>query len=296
MNTLKSFLLMLVMTLLLIVVGQLVAGRNGMMTALIIAAVMNFVSYWFSDKIVLFMYRAKELKEAENPKLYMIVRNLVHAANLPMPKLYFINSPMPNAFATGRDPQHAAVAVTSAIMELLNEDELTGVIAHELSHVHNRDILIGSVAATMAGAIFMLARMAQFAAIFGGGSNRSGDRNNNNGIGILVVAIVAPIAAMLIQMAISRSREYQADKSGAELCKKPLALASALQKLSSGIQHNPVQVNPTTAHMFIVSPFSGKSLFTLFSTHPPMEQRVKRLQQMAQEMSGNTYKMPNIIS
>jgi heat shock protein HtpX len=296
MNTFKSFMLMLVMTLLLIGVGQLVAGRNGMITALAFAAVMNFISYWFSDKIVLFMYRAKELKETENPKLYSIVRNLTHLANLPMPKLYFINSPMPNAFATGRNPQHAAVAVTSGIMSLLNDDELTGVIAHELSHVHNRDILIGTIAATLAGAIFMLARMAQFAAIFGGGGNRGGDRNNNNGIGILVVAIVAPIAAMLIQMAISRSREFQADKSGAELCKKPLALASALQKLSAGIQRNPVQVNPTTAHMFIVSPFSGKSLFTLFSTHPPMEQRVKRLQQMAQEMSGSAYKMPNIIS
>jgi heat shock protein HtpX len=285
--------LMLVMTLLLVLVGQLAGGRNGMMTALVFAAVMNFVSYWFSDKIVLFMYRAKELKETENPRLYMIVRNLAHQANLPIPKIYFINSPMPNAFATGRNPQHAAVAVTSAIMDLLNEDELTGVIAHELSHVHNRDILIGSVAATMAGAIFMLARIAQFSAIFGGGNSR--DRNNN-GLGLIVVAIVAPIAAMLVQMAISRSREFQADKSGAELCKKPLALASALQKLSSGIQHNPVQVNPTTAHMFIMSPFSGKSLFTLFSTHPPMEQRVKRLQQMAQEMSGNAYKMPNIIS
>ena len=293
MNTFKSFMLMLVMTLLLVLVGQLAGGRNGMMTALVFAAVMNFVSYWFSDKIVLFMYRAKELKETENPRLYMIVRNLAHQANLPIPKIYFINSPMPNAFATGRNPQHAAVAVTSAIMDLLNEDELTGVIAHELSHVHNRDILIGSVAATMAGAIFMLARIAQFSAIFGGGNSR--DRNNN-GLGLIVVAIVAPIAAMLVQMAISRSREFQADKSGAELCKKPLALASALQKLSSGIQHNPVQVNPTTAHMFIMSPFSGKSLFTLFSTHPPMEQRVKRLQQMAQEMSGNAYKMPNIIS
>ena len=295
MNTFKSFLLMLVMTLLLVLVGQLAGGRNGMMMALIFAGVMNFVSYWFSDKIVLFMYRAKEIKETENPELYMIVRNLTHLANLPMPRLYFINSPMPNAFATGRNPQHAAVAVTAGIMELLNKDELTGVIAHELSHVHNRDILIGSVAATLAGAIFMIARMAQFSAIFGGGS-RDGNNNNNNGIGLLVVAIVDPIAAMLIQMAISRSREFQADKSGAELCKKPLALASALEKLSAGIKRNPVQVNPTTAHMFIMSPFSGKSLFTLFSTHPPMEQRVKRLQQMAEDMKGSAYKVPNLIS
>jgi heat shock protein HtpX len=292
MNTLKSFALMLAMTLLLILVGQLIGGRNGMMMALIFAAVMNFISYWFSDKIVLFMYRAKEIKETENPELYMIVRNLTHMANLPMPKLYFINSPMPNAFATGRNPQHAAVAVTSAIMALLNRDELTGVIAHELSHVNNRDILTGSIAATLAGAIFMLARMAQFAAIFGGGSRDS--NNRNNGLGLIVVAIVAPIAAMLIQMAISRSREFEADRSGAELCKKPLALASALEKLSTGIKQNPVEVNPTTAHMFIMSPFSGKSLFKLFSTHPPMEERVKRLQKMAEKMNG--FNMPNIIS
>jgi heat shock protein HtpX len=256
------------------------------------SAVMNLVSYWFSDKIVLFMYRAKEIKETDNPKLYSIVRNLTHLGNIPMPKLYMINSPMPNAFATGRNPEHSAVAVTSGIMSLLNQDELTGVIAHELSHVHNRDILISSIAATLAGAIFMLARMAQYAAIFGGGSRDS--NNRNNGIGLIVVAIVAPIAAMLIQMAISRSREFEADRSGAELCKKPLALASALEKLSSGIARNPVDINPTTAHMFIMSPFSGKSLFRFFSTHPPMEERVKRLHKMAEKTNG--FNMPNIIS
>ena len=292
MNSFKSFILMLAMTLLLILVGQLAGGRSGMIAALIFAGIMNFVSYWFSDKIVLFMYKAKEIKETENPKIYSIVRRLTQAANLPMPKIYLINTPMPNAFATGRNPEHAAVAVTSSILEILNEEELMGVLAHELSHVRNRDILIGTLAATAAGAIFMLARMAQFAAIFGGGGRDS--NNRNNGLGLIVVAIVAPIAAMLIQMAISRSREYEADKSGAEISKKPLALASALKKLSAGIKRNPVEINPTTAHMFIMSPFSGKSLFTLFSTHPPMEERVKRLEKMADKMSG--YNIPNIIS
>ena len=292
MNSFKSFILMLAMTLLLILVGQLAGGRSGMIAALIFAGIMNFVSYWFSDKIVLFMYKAKEIKETENPKIYSIVRRLTQAANLPMPKIYLINTPMPNAFATGRSPEHAAVAVTSSILEILNEEELMGVLAHELSHVRNRDILIGTLAATAAGAIFMLARMAQFAAIFGGGGRDS--NNRNNGLGLIVVAIVAPIAAMLIQMAISRSREYEADKSGAEISKKPLALASALKKLSAGIKRNPVEINPTTAHMFIMSPFSGKSLFTLFSTHPPMEERVKRLEKMADKMSG--YNIPNIIS
>ncbi len=291
MNTVKSFILMLAMTMLLLIVGQLAGGNHGMVMALIFAGVMNFVSYWFSDKIVLFMYHAKEIKETEDPKIYAIVRRLIQSANLPMPKIYYINSPMPNAFATGRNPKHAAVAVTSSILELLNEEELMGVLAHELSHVRNRDILLSTLAATAAGAIFMLARMAQFAAIFGGGSR---DNNRNNGLGLIVIAIIAPIAALLIQMAISRSREFEADKSGAEISKKPLALAHALKKLSDGIKRNPVEVNPTTAHMFIMSPFTGKSLFTLFSTHPPMEERVKRLEKMADKMSG--YNIPNIIS
>lgn len=291
-NTLKSFGLLLALTLLLIWVGQLMGGRDGMIMALIFAGVMNFVSYWFSDKIVLMMYRAKEIKETENPKIYKIVRQLIQKANLPMPKVYLINTAMPNAFATGRNPQHAAVAVTSGILGLLNEDELTGVIAHELSHVGNRDILIASIAATVAGAIFMLARMAQYAAIFGGGNRDS--NNNNNAAGMIVLAILAPIAAMIIQMAISRSREYEADKSGAEMSGKPLALASALEKLSSGNRRTPANVNPVTAHMFIMSPFAGKSLFALFSTHPPMEERVKRLEKMAEQMSG--YNIPNIIS
>ncbi|MHB9154569.1 MAG: zinc metalloprotease HtpX [Endomicrobiales bacterium] len=291
MNTFKSFILMLAMTLLLVLIGQMMGGRQGMVMALIFAGAMNFVSYWFSDKIVLMMYGAKELKEADMPDLFATVRRLTLAANIPMPRLYHVNTPMPNAFATGRNPQHAAVAVTQGILDTLDDEEMGGVIAHELSHVKNRDILISSIAATAAGAIFMLARMAQFAAMFGGGR---GDRDDNgNALGMIFIAILAPIAAMIIQMAISRSREYQADATGAKISGNPGALARALQKISSGVRHHPAQVNPTTAHLFIVSPFSGKSLFTLFSTHPPMEERVKRLEKMAAEM--NNVKMPKII-
>jgi heat shock protein HtpX len=259
--------------------------------AFVFAGVINFVSYWYSDKIVLFMYRAKEVKESEQPQLYSIVRRLIQTAGLPMPRLYYIDTDMPNAFATGRNPQHAAVAVTRGILDLLDDNELSGVIAHELSHVKNRDILISSIAATIAGAIFMLARMAQWAAIFGGGSR---DRDNNNSaIGLIAIAIMAPIAAMIIQMAISRSREFEADASGARISHDPMALANALKKLVAGVKRSPIDANPTTAHMFIVSPFSGKSLMTLFSTHPPMEERVKRLEKMATEMSP--YKVPKII-
>lgn len=293
MNTFKSFLLMTVLTIVLIAIGSMIGGRNGMVMALLFAGVMNFVSYWFSDKIVLMMYGAKQIQETEMPELHRMVRELTKSSGLPMPKLYYMNNPMPNAFATGRDPEHAAVAVTSGIVEILNESELSGVIAHELSHIKNRDILIGTIAATLAGAIFMLARMAQFAAIFGGGSRDRDD--NNSGIGMIAIAIIAPIAAMIIQMAISRAREYQADASGAKICGNPLALANALKKLSDGVKRNPVDVNPTTAHMFIVSPFSGKSLFTLFSTHPPIEERVKRLQKMAEQVNTNGYNIPKII-
>ncbi len=270
MNTFKTFLLMLVMTILLVFIGNLIGGRNGMITALIFAGVMNFFSYWFSDKIVLMMYGAKEVKEEELPQVFKIVEKLAKADNIPMPRVYVINAAMPNAFATGRNPQHAAVAVTSGILDLLTENELAGVLAHELSHVKNRDILIGTIAATAAGAIFMLARMAQFAAIFGGVGGRDNNRNGG-GLGMLVVAIVAPIAAMIIQMAISRQREYQADASGGKLSGDPLALASALRKLSAGVRQNPMQnPHPTTAHMFIVNPFSGKSMMGLFS-------RIRRL-------------------
>ncbi|MBN1823152.1 MAG: zinc metalloprotease HtpX [Endomicrobiales bacterium] len=290
MNTLKSFILMLALTLLLVWIGQMLGGRDGMIYALIFAGVMNFVSYWFSDKIVLMMYRAKPLSENENPKIFRMMEELTRSAKIPMPKLYVIETNMPNAFATGRDPQHAAVAFTRGILNLLNTEELAGVAAHELSHVKNRDILISTIAATLAGAIFVLARMAQFAAIFGGGRGSNG---RDNAMGNLAVAIVAPIAAMLIQMAISRSREYIADESGAKISGKPLALASALRKLHQGVQTRPASVNPTTAHMFIVHPFSGKTLMKIFSTHPPVEERVKRLEKMAEEASG--YSVPNVI-
>jgi heat shock protein HtpX len=290
MNTFKTFALMVGMTLLLVWVGSMIGGQNGMLFAFVMAFVMNFVSYWFSDKIVLFMYRAKEIKANELPQLHSVVGRLTQQAGLPMPRLYRIDTEMPNAFATGRDPQHAAVAVTQGILDLLNDNELSGVIAHELSHVKNRDILISTIAATIAGAIFMLARMAQWAAIFGGGSR---DGEKNNGIGLIVIAIIAPIAAMIIQMAISRSREYEADATGARISGAPLALAGALRKLATGVQRHPMQVNPTTAHMFIVSPFSGKSLFTLFSTHPPLEERIKRLEKMDADMKA--YKVPKVI-
>jgi heat shock protein HtpX len=292
MNTFKTFILMTGLTLLLIWIGNMLGGQQGMIMAFIFAGIMNFVSYWFSDKIVLMMYRAREIKENELPEVHSIVRQLTQSAGLPMPRLYYIDTPMPNAFATGRDPQHAAVAVTHGILDILNDTELSGVIAHELAHVKNRDVLISTIAATIAGAIFMLARMAQWAAIFGGGS-RDRDDNGGNGLGLILVAIIAPIAAMIIQMAISRSREFQADASGAKISGNPLALAGALRKLTLGVQHNPAEVNPTTAHLFIVSPFSGKSLLTLFSTHPPLEERIQRLEKMAQEM--NSYKVPKII-
>jgi heat shock protein HtpX len=291
MNAVKTFVLMLVMTLLVVWVGQLVGGQQGMIMALIFAGVMHFVSYWFSDKIVLMMYGAKEIKPGDMPQLHDIVERLTKSSGLPMPRLYFIDTPMPNAFATGRNPEHSAVAVTRGILDILSDEELSGVIAHELSHVRNRDILISTIAATAAGAIFMLARMAQFAAIFGGGRDRDGE--GGNPIGLLVVAIIAPIAAMIVQMAISRSREYQADETGAKISGNPLALAGALRKLTEGVKRNPTEVNPTTAHMFIVSPFAGKSLLTLFSTHPPLEDRIQRLEKMAAE--SDKYKIPNII-
>jgi len=294
MNTFKTFALMALLMALLVWIGGMIGGRMGMMYALVFGGIMNFISYWFSDKIMLMMYRAKEVKEQEMPELYATVRRLTESAHLPMPRLYVINMDMPNAFATGRDPQHSAVAVTTGIVNLLNERELSGVIAHELSHVRNRDILISTIAATIAGAIFMLARMAQWAAIFGGGSSR--DREDNGGaLALLFIAIIAPIAALIIQMAISRSREYQADASGGRLSGDPLALADALRKLASGVQRHPAEVNPTTAHLFIVSPLNGRSLLTIFSTHPPLEDRIQRLEKMAEEMRNEGYKTPKIV-
>jgi heat shock protein HtpX len=241
------------------------------------AGVMNFVSYWFSDKIVLSMYGAKEVTEMEYPDFFGLVRQLAIQASIPMPRVYIIPSETPNAFATGRNPQHAAVAATAGILRILTRDELMGVMAHELSHVKNRDILISSIAATIAGAITYMAQMAQWAAIFGGGRERD---EEGGGFAMLMMAIVAPIAAMLIQMAISRSREYQADKGGAEITANPLYLANALRKLQMANQQIPMQANAATAHMFIVNPLTGGGLMSLFSTHPPMDERVRRLEEM----------------
>ncbi len=278
MNTLKTGILLTVLTLFLVFIGRLIGGPAGMVTAFIIALIMNGVSYWFSDRIVLAMYHAKEALPDEAPQLYQIVGGLAQKANLPLPKIYIIPSQTPNAFATGRNPRHAAVAVTKGILNILDHDELEGVLAHELSHVRNRDILIGSIAATIAGAIFMLSYIARFAALFTG---YRGSRNRGGGIvGLLVVTIVAPIAAMLIQMAISRSREYQADSSAGILSGQPLALASALKKLHSMNKKIPIKANPSTAHMFIVSPLTGGGLANLFSTHPPVENRIEALKRL----------------
>lgn len=277
MNAIKTVLLMGVMTGLLVGVGSLIAGEQGMILALVLAGAMNFVGYWFSDKIILKLYRAQPVTEAEAPQLYRIVRNLAQRANLPMPTVCVIADPSPNAFATGRDPQHAVVAVTEGLMRILTEDELEGVIAHELAHVQNRDMLIGAMAATLAGALLIMVRIFAYASIFFGGRDRQG-----GGFEALAMLIIAPIAAMLIQMAISRSREYQADAVGARLTQNPGGLARALAKLQQASQMVPMQqANPNTAHLFIVSPLRGKSLFNLFSTHPPMEERINRLQNMA---------------
>jgi heat shock protein HtpX len=277
MNTVKTALLLGLMTGLILFVGGALGGRSGLTIALVFAAAMNFFSYWFSDKIVLAMYHAKPVEQAEAPALFAIVERLAARAQIPMPRLYLIPEDQPNAFATGRNPKHAAVAVTTGILRLMDEQELEGVLAHELSHVTNRDILISSIAATIAGAIAYLAHMAQWAAIFGGFGGRD-DRDRGGGIiGLLATAIIAPIAATLIQMAISRSREFQADKSGAELAGSPFGLARALEKLGKASGRIPMDANPATAHMFIVSPFSGQALMKLFSTHPPLEERINRL-------------------
>ncbi len=276
MNYLKTTFLMALMTVLLVLIGSYLGGRGGMMIAFVFAVVMNFGTYWFSDKIVLRMYRAKQVTDAEAPQLHGMVRELTMKARLPMPKVYIIPNRTPNAFATGRNPKHAAVAVTEGIMEILSPNELSAVIAHELGHVKNRDILIGTIAATIAGAISMLAHMAQWAMIFGGGRGS----NRDSGIGALAMLIVAPIAAMLIQMAISRSREYAADAAGARIHGMPRDLANALRKLHKGVKARPMKVSPATAHMFIVNPLSAKGLAKLFSTHPPVEERIKRLESM----------------
>ena len=281
-NTLKTFILLAGMTALLMAIGSAIGGRNGLMIALVFAGLMNFVGYWFSDKIALSMSGAQQVSESEAPDLHRMVRELCRRAELPMPRLYVIPSATPNAFATGRNPEHSAVAVTSGIMNILSRDELEGVVAHELSHIKNRDILISSVAAMIAGAISQLAHMAQWAMMFGGMSrDRDEDSGGGGLLGGLAMMIVGPIAAMLIQMAISRSREFQADATGAEICGRPLSLANALLKLENGNHRFPMDVNPAQAQMYIVNPLTAGGIAKLFSTHPPMAERVKRLQDLA---------------
>ena len=276
----KTALLLAVLTVMLVMLGGALGGRQGMMVAFVFAIIMNFGSYWFSDKIVLAMYGAQPISEAQAPRLYAIVRRLALKAQIPMPPVYLISTDTPNAFATGRNPQHAAVAVTEGIMRILNDEELEGVLAHELSHVKNRDILISTIAATLAGAITMLAHMAQWSAMFGAGRGDDDERGGNP-IALLLMAVLAPIAAMLVQLAVSRAREYQADATGAQLAGRPWGLASALEKLQMAQQVAPMDANPATAHLFIVNPLSGRSLMNLFSTHPPLEERIARLRAMA---------------
>ncbi len=292
MNTLRTTILLAVLTALLVWIGDMFGGRQGAIMALILAGGMNFFSYWFSDKIVIKMYGGQEVTAQDDPELYGLVQDLTQRAGLPMPRVYVLPQDTPNAFATGRNAEHAAVAVTQGIRRILNKRELAGVLGHELTHVKNRDILVSTIAATLAGAISYLAQMAQWAAIFGG---RERDRDEGGGgiLGLLVMMIVAPIAAMLIQMAVSRSREYGADEGGAKVTGDPLALASALRKLEMGAQNIPLEVNNATAnataHMFIVNPLTGGGLASLFSTHPPMEERIERLEEMAKKMGARSY-------
>lgn len=287
MNGFRTTILLAALTVLVVWIGHMVGGPNGAVLALVMAGAMNFFSYWFSDKIVLKMYGGQEVTANDDPELYGMVQDLAGRAGLPMPKVYVIPEEAPNAFATGRNPAHAAVAVTYGIRRILNKRELAGVLGHELSHVKNRDILVSSIAATLAGAISYLAYMAQWAAIFGGSRDR--EEGGHNIFGLLFMMIVAPLAAMLIQMAVSRSREYMADASGAKVTGDPLALASALRKLHMGAQNIPLQVSDatanSTAHMFIVNPLTGGGLASLFSTHPAMEERIARLEAMAKDMS-----------
>ncbi len=275
-NGVKTALLLGLLSGLLLALGQLLGGSNGLVIAFVLAAVMNFGSYWFSDKIVLRMYRAQEV--AAGHRLYTIVERLTRQANLPMPKVYVIPDPSPNAFATGRNPEHAAVAATEGILQILTDNELEGVVAHELAHVKHRDILISSVAATIAAAIIMVARMAHFAALFGGYGGRGDDRDRgSNPIALLATIILAPIAAALIQMAISRSREFAADAGGARITGNPYGLADALRKIDAVAKQVPLDANPATAHMFIMKPFTGGGLMSLFSSHPPTEARIRAL-------------------
>ncbi len=277
-NQIKTILLLGILTGIMLVVGQLIGGAQGLTIALVIVVAMNFFSYFFSDKMVLLMYRAKLLKKSEAPEIFQIVDEVRKEAGIPMPKLYVVPTNTPNAFATGRNPKHAAVAVTAGIVSLLNKEELKGVLAHELSHIKNRDILIQTVAATIAGVISYLAMMFKWAAIFGGGDR---DRSGSQVFGLLALAIITPLLAMILQLAISRAREYMADESGARLVKNPKALASALAKLNEGVKAKPMRFgSQATSSLFIVNPFSANGIFNLLSTHPPVEERIKRLNQL----------------
>lgn len=278
MNIFKTGILLIALTALLMLIGNILGGEVGMAIALIFAGIMNFGSYWFSDKIVLSMYRAQEA--SPNSELYQIVKQQTEKSGLPMPQVYTIPTDMPNAFATGRNPSHAAVAATDGILRLLSRDELAGVIGHELAHIKHRDILISSIVATIAGAIMMIANMAQWAALFGGFGGNDDEEGGGGIIGWLFLIIVAPIAAMIIQFAISRSREYAADRGGAEICGDPMALANALRRLEHGVEMHPMRANAATSHLFIVNPLRG-GIAGLFSTHPPMDERVRRLEELA---------------
>jgi heat shock protein HtpX len=284
-NTIKTTLLLALLTVFLVGIGSILGGRGGMIFAFVMAIVMNLGSFWFSDKIVLAMYRAKEIGASEHPELHRMVRRISQAAGLPMPRLFVVPQPGLNAFATGRNPQHAVVAVTEGLLAHLDSPELEGVLAHELAHVKNRDILVGAIAATLAGAIMLIANMARWASIFGGHGGRDGEEGANP-IALLVAAIVAPIAAMLVQMAISRSREYQADATGAGFLGSGDGLAKALEKLSSAGRVLPTHASPAASHVLIVSPLSGGGLFSLFSTHPPIEERIARLRRFRRGERG----------
>ncbi len=280
MNTLKVGILLVALTALFIFVGDAIGGRSGAMIAFALALVMNLVSYWFSDKIVLSMYGARPLSPADSPELYRMTERLAERAGIPMPRLYVVPGPQPNAFATGRNPAHSAVAVTEGLLSLLNRDEVEGVIAHEIAHIKHRDTLTMTVVATIAGAVMLLADMARWAMIFGGA--RSDDREGGNPLVFLLVMMVAPIAAMLIQLAISRAREYEADATGARLAGSPDGLANALRKLEQASRMIPMEASPSTAHLFIVNPLRGMggALMSLFMTHPPIEERIRRLERM----------------
>ncbi len=288
MNTLKTTLLLGLLTVFLVFGGFALGGQEGMILAFVLAVAMNFGAYFFSHKVVLSMYKAKEVRESEFPEVFQIVRDLSHRAGIPMPKVYRIPSDQPNAFATGRNPEHAVVAFTDGITRILDRDEFAGVLAHELAHVKNRDILIGTITATLAGAISMLANMAQWSMIFGGG--RGGDRGVHPAFRIILM-ILAPIAALLVQMAISRTREYKADATGAAILGSPIPLANALAKLERGSKSIPMQAEPATAHMFIVNPLTGKDLASLFSTHPPTEKRIAALHALQGGSQPGTYRL-----